>query len=192
MLDKLYSKTALIFVCFSCSFIILSLSAFQLCNSTMRLLTVSARSGGVPPPSFRQTLRLCNTPTTGTNIFRLFPSFHRGTEFPEFLWGLMQTLPSLILTHVIIGYDHRPYRRGASGFHDLGNRDACVPLLSCLSKCRNPKGTNSLSYLTMPRIKTWHPTFRSFAYQVFVVEEDEGFMPSVFGCRNTDNQIYMR
>jgi hypothetical protein len=85
------------------------------------------------------------TPTTGTKIFRLFPSFRRGTEFPEFLWGLMQFLPSLILTHVIVGYDHRPYRRGTSGFRDSGNRDACVPLLSCLSKCRNPKGTNSLS-----------------------------------------------
>jgi hypothetical protein len=92
----------------------------------------------------------------------------------------MQTLPSLILTHVIIGYDHRPYRRGASGFRDSGNHDACVPLLSCLSKCRNLKGTNSLSYLTMPRIKTWHPTFRSFAYRVFMVEEDEGFIPFIF------------
>jgi hypothetical protein len=92
----------------------------------------------------------------------------------------MQTLPSLILTHVIVGYDHGPYRRGVSGFRDSGNRDACVPLLSCLSKCRSPKGTNSLSYLTMPRIKTWHPTFRSFAYRVFAVEEDEGFIPSVF------------
>jgi hypothetical protein len=92
----------------------------------------------------------------------------------------MQTLPSLILTHVIVGYDHRPYWRGASGFRDSGNRDACVPLLSCLSKCRNPKGTNSSSHLTMPRIKTWHSTFQSFMYQVFTVEEDEGFIPFGF------------
>jgi hypothetical protein len=92
----------------------------------------------------------------------------------------MQTLPSLILTHVVVGYEHRPYQRGASGFRDSGNRDACVPLLSCLSKCRNPKGTNSLSHLTMPCIKTWHPTFQSFAYWVFVVGEDEGFIPFGF------------
>jgi hypothetical protein len=92
----------------------------------------------------------------------------------------MQTLPSLILSHVIIGYDHRPYQRGAFGFHDSGNRDACVPLLSCLSKCRNPKRTNNMSHLTMPQIKTYHPTFRNFVCQVFVVEEDEGFIPFVF------------
>ena len=46
--DKLCSKTALISVFFSCSFIILSLSALQLFNSTTRLLIVSARFGGVP------------------------------------------------------------------------------------------------------------------------------------------------
>jgi hypothetical protein len=41
-------KHALIFVFFSCSFIILSLSTIQLCSSTIRLLKVSARSRGVP------------------------------------------------------------------------------------------------------------------------------------------------
>jgi hypothetical protein len=92
----------------------------------------------------------------------------------------MQTLPSLILTHVIVGYDHRPYWRGPSSFHDSGNHDACVPFLSGLSKCRNPKGTNSLSHLTMPQIETWHSTFRSFAYRFFAVEGDEGFIPFDF------------
>jgi hypothetical protein len=66
----------------------------------------------------------------------------------------MQTLPSLILTHIIIGYDQRPYHGGASSFQRLGNHDAGVPLLSSLLKCRNPKGTNSLLHLTMPRIET--------------------------------------
>ena len=58
--DKLCSKTVLISVCFSCSFIILSLSALQLCNSTMRLLTVSARGlEGFLLLFFHQTPRLC-------------------------------------------------------------------------------------------------------------------------------------
>jgi hypothetical protein len=47
MLDKLCNKTALISVCFSFYFINLSLLALQICSLTMRLLTVSARSGGV-------------------------------------------------------------------------------------------------------------------------------------------------
>ena len=105
----------------------------------------------------------------------------------------MQTLPSLILIHVIVGYDHKPYRRDASGFRDSGNRDTGVPMLFGFSKCRNPKGTNSSSHLTIPRIKTWHPTFWSFVYRVFVVEEDEGFIPFGFlGAETLKNQIYMR
>jgi hypothetical protein len=97
----------------------------------------------------------------------------------------MQTLPSLILTHVIVGYDYMPYRRGVPSFCDSGNRDACVSLLSCLSKCQNTKGTNSLSHLTIPCIKTWHSTFQSFVYQVFLVEEDEGFIPFDFSGTKT-------
>jgi hypothetical protein len=86
---------------------------------------------------------------------------------------------------MIVGYDQRPSWRGASGFYNLGNHDACVPLLSGFSKFQNLKGTDTSSHLTMPRIKTWHSTFRSFTYQVFVVQEDEGFIPFGFSSAQT-------
>jgi hypothetical protein len=63
---------------------------------------------------------------------------------PRIPMGLMQALPSVILTHVIIGYDHGPYQRGISGFRDSRNHNVCVPLLSYLSKRRNLKGTNDI------------------------------------------------
>ena len=46
----------------------------------------------------------------------------------------MQFLPSLVLTHVIVGFDYRPYWRGTSGFRDSGNRDAFVFPYSLVSR----------------------------------------------------------
>jgi hypothetical protein len=80
-----------------------------------------------------------------TKIFRPFsflPSLS-GNKIPEFLWGLVQTLPSLILPHVIVGYDHWPYQKGAFGFRDSGNRDASVPLFSVFRSAETQKeGSN--------------------------------------------------
>jgi hypothetical protein len=42
---------------------------------------------------------ICHTPTTATNIFFFFV-FSLRDRIPEFLWGLAQTIPSLILLHV--------------------------------------------------------------------------------------------
>jgi len=70
----------------------------------------------------------CHTPNTTTKIFFFsFNVFSSRNRIPELLWGLTQTFPSLILPHVIVGYDHRPYQKGASGFRNSGNRDASVP-----------------------------------------------------------------
>jgi hypothetical protein len=45
-----------------------------------------------------------------------------------------------MLPHVIVGYDHIPYQKGASGFRDLGNRDASVPLFSVFRNAETRKG----------------------------------------------------
>jgi hypothetical protein len=88
-------------------------------------------------------------PLRQLRFFFFFLSFLRGIRIPEFLWGLAQTLPSLILPHVIVGYDHRPYQKGASGFHDSGNRDASVPLFSVFRNVKTRKG------LTDRRLDQW-------------------------------------
>jgi hypothetical protein len=76
---------------------------------------------------------ICHTPTTETKIFSssffLFV-FSSRDRILEFLWGLAQTIPSLIPLHVIVGHDHRPYQKGAFGFCDSRNRNASVPLFS--------------------------------------------------------------
>ena len=52
--------------------------------------------------------------------------FSSRDRIPEFLWGLVQTIPSLILLHVIIGYDYMPYQNALLAFVF---RDFCVRAL---------------------------------------------------------------
>jgi hypothetical protein len=51
---------------------------------------------------------ICHIPTTKIKTFRPFSYFLQRIEFPKSLRDLIQALPSLNHTHMIVGYGHKP------------------------------------------------------------------------------------
>jgi hypothetical protein len=78
-------------------------------------------------------------------FFHLFV-FSSRDIIPKFLWGLAQTIPSLILLHVIIGYDHRPYQKGASNIRVSGFLCASSPRLPVLLSAETRNEVNELLF----------------------------------------------
>jgi hypothetical protein len=136
---------------------------------TMVSLTGDGGLGGGDVPVVTTVVRIeefpegvVTYPLWKSKFFGFLSFFSLRNRIPQIPTGLIQTLLSLNRTHMIGGYDHRPYRGGA---HRLSRfrKSRCMysPFSLVFRRAKIRNGSNRLTQLTTTQIKSGHSTLHT-------------------------------